>query len=107
MLSEAYWEDYVFCLDVFKWHKRFSEVRPNVEGDEHSGWPSTSKTEKIIHIVLEDRRLNVWMIAEAVNIEKDTAWKILYEDLNMKKKDGKECHKEISTDILQELDAIL
>ena len=89
MLSTAYVNDCLSRARVFVWHKRFSEGREIVKDDECPGRPCTSRTEenveKISQIVRKDRRLSVRMIAESVNIDKDTAWKILREDLNMKK----------------------
>ncbi|XP_066962283.1 protein GVQW3-like [Macrobrachium rosenbergii] len=75
---------------IFEWHKRFSEGREVVKDDERPGRPSTSRTEeenveKISQTVRKDRRLSVRMIAESVNTDKDTAWKILREDLTMKR----------------------
>ena len=89
MLSTAYGNDCLSRACVFEWHKRFSEGREIVKDDECPGRPCTSRTEenveKISQIVRKDRRLSVRMIAKSVNIEKDTALKILREDLNMKK----------------------
>ncbi|XP_039610931.1 protein GVQW3-like [Polypterus senegalus] len=89
MLTGAYGEYCMSRARVFEWHKRFSEGRENVEDNERPGRPSTSRTEenveKIRQMVRKDRRLSVRMIAETINIDKDTAWKILREDLNMKK----------------------
>ena len=110
----------VCLVRVFEWHKRFSEGREIVKDDERPRRPCTSRTEenveKISQIVRKDRRLSVRMIAESVNIDKDTAWKILREDLNMKKvcakmvprvltPEQKERRKECCVDILQQLDA--
>jgi DNA-binding Lrp family transcriptional regulator len=52
------------------------EVQEEVEDDEHLGCSSTSKTEenveKISEILQKDRRLSIQMIAEMVNMDKET-----------------------------------
>ena len=77
MLSTAYGNDCLSRARVFEWHKRFSEGREIVKDDERPGRPCTSRTEenveKISQIVRKDCRLSVQMIAESVNIDKDTA----------------------------------
>lgn len=50
---------------VCGWHKRFIEGCQNVGDDECPGQPSTP-----------------WMIVEIVNIDKDTVWKSLHENIN-------------------------
>jgi hypothetical protein len=59
----------------FERHKRFMNVREEVEEDDRPGRPSTSKTEenveKIGEIIQKDRRLSIRMIAEIVNMDKE------------------------------------
>ena len=43
-------------------------------------WPT-----KISEIVCKDRHMSIWMIAETVNADKETARRILHDKLNMKK----------------------
>jgi hypothetical protein len=60
-----------------------------VEDEERPGRPSTSKTEdnveKISGIVQKDRCLSIQMIAEIVNMDKETVRQILHYQLNMRK----------------------
>jgi hypothetical protein len=76
MLTEAYRADCMSCARVFELHKRFSDACEDVEDDERPRRPCTSKTnenvEKIEQIVRIDRRLSIRMIAEMVNIDKET-----------------------------------
>jgi len=85
---------------VFKWVKRFSEGRESVTDEERSGRPATSRTEekiaKVRQIVRENRRLTVRSIAEQVNIDRETARKILTEDLDMRKVCAKMVSKELT-----------
>lgn len=59
-----------------------------MEDDKHLGRPFISRTEgnveKINRIVRKYRELTVRMIAETLDIEKDTTLKILCQDLNIK-----------------------
>jgi predicted transcriptional regulator len=52
-------------------HKRFKEVREDVE--------------KVRKLVRSDRRLSVQMMAEELNLDRETVRKILTEDLEMRK----------------------
>ena len=102
------------CARVFEWHKRFTEGRMSVEDDQRTGRPNILKTyenvERINGIVREDRRSGY----ETLSIDKDTVWKILRDELNMKKvcakmvpkllrPDQKERRKELCADILQQI----
>ena len=57
---------------VFEWHKAFSEGREVVESLPHENRPSTSvnddNIEKVKKIVLENRRIDIREVAEALNI---------------------------------------
>jgi len=79
---------------------RFSEGRESVTDEERSGWPATSRTEeniaKIRQIVRENCWLTVRSIAEQVNIDRETAMKILTEDLDMRKVCAKMVPKELT-----------
>jgi hypothetical protein len=46
MLQEAYRENSLSRAHVFEWHKRFSEGREDVEGDEQSGYLVMMKTDE-------------------------------------------------------------
>ena len=85
---------------VYKWVKRFSEVRESVTDEERSGRPATSRTEeniaKISQTVCENRRMTVRGIAEHVNIDRETVRKILTEDLDMRKVCAKMVPKELT-----------
>nr|CAH7723473.1 unnamed protein product [Callosobruchus chinensis] len=105
---------------VFEWHKRFSEGREEVEDDERTGRPVTSRIEenikKVNEIVRKDRRLSLRMISDLSNIDRETVRKILHEDLKMTKVcakmvpknltlEQKENRKNICIDIMQQLEA--
>ena len=89
-----------------------------MEGDSRSGRPSTSRTvdnvERVKQVVCGDRRLTVRMIADELEINRDSVWKIITEDLGMRKicakmmpklldYDQKERRVEVCQDILEHL----
>ena len=75
------------CL--FEWHRRFNEGREKVEDDHRSGRPSTSRTdenvERVRQKVRSDRRLTVRMRADELGINNERVWRIITEDLGMRK----------------------
>ncbi|KAL4131067.1 hypothetical protein QTP88_008418 [Uroleucon formosanum] len=119
LLTEVYGDSVLSRPRVFEWHKRFREGREEVEDNQRVGRPCSSKTNdnisKINEIVRKDRRLSIRMIAEMVNIDKETIRQILYDELNMTKvcakmvpknltleqKDGR---RQICVDILERME---
>ena len=76
--------------------------KEEVEDDQRSGRPSTSRTadntEQVKQLVRADRRLTVRMIASELFISKETVWKIITEDLGMRKICAKMVPKLLSDD---------
>lgn len=74
---------------VFEWHKRFKEGWEEVEDDPRNGRLSTSMTEvnveQVKQIVHVDCQLTVEMIAHQLDMKKDSVWKIITDDLDMRK----------------------
>ena len=77
-----------------------------IEDDPRSGRPSTSRTadniERLKQMVRADRRLTVRMIAEQLSINKDTVWRIITENLEMRKVCAKMVPKLLSEDQKQQ-----
>jgi predicted transcriptional regulator len=73
-----------------------------VEDDERPGRPVTMKTDenvdKVRTLVRNDRRLSIRMIAEELNVDKETVRKILPETVKMKKVCAKMVPKNLSED---------
>ncbi|KAL4089073.1 hypothetical protein QTP88_024146 [Uroleucon formosanum] len=119
LLTEVYGDSVLSRPRVFEWHKRFREGREEVEDNQRVVRPCSSKTNdnisKINEIVRKDRRLSIRMIAEMVNIDKETVRQILHDELNMTKicakmvpknltleqKDGR---RQICVDILEQME---
>jgi hypothetical protein len=78
------------------------EGREEVEDDERPGRPSTLKpeenVEKICEFVRKFRRLSIRMIAEMVNMNKETLRQIFLDKLNMRNA----CAKSVPKDLTQE-----
>ncbi|XP_045149088.1 protein GVQW3 isoform X2 [Echinops telfairi] len=88
LLKEAYGDGAMSRARVFDWHKRFKEGREDVRDDARSGRPVTHRTRENIRKVKElacsNRQLTVRMMAEELNLDKETVRLILKENLNMK-----------------------
>ena len=89
LLQEVYGDDAMSRTRLFEWHRRFKEGREEMEDDLRSGRPSTSRTDKNVeHVrqkVLSDRRLTVRMIADELGMNSERGWRIITEDLGMRK----------------------
>ena len=87
---------------VFEWHKRFKSRREEVENDPKSGRPSKTKTDENImrvkKLVQSDRRLTVRMIADELDLNRETVRTILLYDLGMRKVCAKLVPKILSED---------
>ena len=74
---------------LFEWHRRFKEGREEVEDDHRSGRPSISRTDESVEPVRQklwiDRRLTVRMIADELAMNSEKVWRIITEDLGMRK----------------------
>ncbi|XP_036114141.1 protein GVQW3 [Molossus molossus] len=89
LLKEAYGNEVMSRARVFDWHKRFKEGREDVRDDARSGRPVTHRTDeniqKVKDLVCSNRQLTVRMMAEELNLNKETVRLILKENLNMRK----------------------
>ena len=119
LLQEVYGDAMMSRTRIFEWHKRFREGREDVEDDPKSGRPTTSRTNKNVEHVREkvrsNRRLTVRMIADELSMNSERVWRIITEDLGMRKvcakmvsrllNDGqKENRVQVCQDILKQLE---
>ncbi|GBP80870.1 Putative uncharacterized protein FLJ37770 [Eumeta japonica] len=74
---------------VKKWARLFQQGRESCEDDPRPGRPVTVVTEenvrKIEILVLADRRIKLWQIAEELQISKERVGEIIHEHMNMRK----------------------
>jgi AraC-like DNA-binding protein len=89
LLTVAYGEQAMKKSSVFEWHGRFKEGREDVQNDPSSGQPITQRTDangdRVRTLVRSDRRLGVRVIAEELNMSRETVQQIAKEDLGMRK----------------------
>ncbi|GBP85635.1 Mariner Mos1 transposase [Eumeta japonica] len=75
--------------DGQKWARLFQQGRESCEDDPRPGRPVTVVTEenvrKIEKLVLADRRIKLWQIAEELQISKERVGEIIHEHMNMRK----------------------
>jgi transposase len=88
LLTVAYGEYDMRKSSVFEWHGRFKEGREDVRDDPRSGQPKTQRTEtnvdRVRNLVRSVRRLGVKVIAEELNVNRETVRQIVKEDLGMR-----------------------
>ncbi|GBP70845.1 Histone-lysine N-methyltransferase SETMAR [Eumeta japonica] len=74
---------------VKKWARLFQQGRESCEDDPRPGRPVTVVTEenvrKIEKLVLADRRIKLWQIAEELQNSKERVGEIIHEHMNMRK----------------------
>ena len=119
LLQEVYGDATMSRTRIFEWHKRFREGREDVEDDPKCGRPTTSRTnenvERVREKVRNDCHLTVRMIADELSMNSERVWKIITEDLGMRKvcakmvprllNDGqKENRVQVCQDILKQLE---
>ena len=116
LLQEVHGDDTMSRTRLFEWHRRFKE---EVEDDHRSGKPSISRTDKNVERVRQkvrsDRRLSVRMIADELGMNNERVWRIITEDLGMRKicakmvlrllnEGQKERRVQVCQDILEQLE---
>ena len=89
MLIKAYGESAMSKTRVYEWYKRFQDGREDVEDDERPARPSTSRTdenvEKVKEMVMNDRRITIREVADAVGISIGSCHEIFSNVLGMKR----------------------
>jgi len=89
MVNAAYGNQELSCLNVFRWHGRFRDGREDIEDNPRSGQPTEccndNNVEKISQLLLQNCHLSLRMLADEVNLGKDTVRKIVVEDLRKQK----------------------
>jgi len=85
MVNAAYGDQALSRSNVFRWYGRFRDGQEDNEDNPRSGWPTKCRNdnnvEKISQLLLQNRHLLLRMLADEVNICKDTVRKTVVEDL--------------------------
>ena len=76
-------------MSVFEWHRRFKEGREDVQDDPRSVHPKPQRidanVDRLRTLVRSDQRLGVRIIADELNMNRETVRQIVKEDLGMRK----------------------
>lgn len=119
MIREAYGDSALSYSQVSRWLKAFKEGREEVHDEQRSGRPSTSKTDnnvaRVRQLLDSDRRLSIRMVANELNLSSTVVFRIVTEDLAMRKvcaklvpkvlsDDEKTNRAEISSELLQRVE---
>jgi len=89
LINKAYGSAAMSRANVYRWYARFRDGREDVKDDAKSGRPSTARTDKNVEsvrrLLTEDRRITLKMIADRLNIGKETVRRIVTEDFGKRK----------------------
>jgi len=88
MVNAAYGDQALSRSNVLRRHGRFLDGREDIEDDPRIGRPTACRNnnvEKISQLLLQNRQVSLRMLADEVNIGKDTVRKIVVEDLRKRK----------------------
>ena len=85
LINKAYGSAVMGCANVYWWYAHFQDGREDVKDDARSGHPSTARTDENVEsdcrLLTEDRRTTVQVIADLLNIGKETVCRIVTEGL--------------------------
>lgn len=87
-LRNVYGDDTMHATAFYKWYKRFSEGRKEVEDDPRAGRPTVINEKSIsaVKAVVDlDRRVSHRVVAEMTGLSKGTVMEILHSHLHMRK----------------------
>ena len=89
MLQQAYGEDCLSCIKCHEWFQRFKSGRTSIEDEPKCERPSTSMdddhVEKVLAVILQNRRLIVREVPEEVGICKRPCHLILTVKMKMRR----------------------
>ena len=75
--------------NVYRWYARFRDGREDMKDNARSGHPSTARTdenvESVRRLLTEDHHTTLQVIADRLNIGKETVRQIVTEDLGKRK----------------------
>jgi len=83
LINKAYGSAAMSRAIVYRWYARFRDGREDMKDDARSGRPSTARTDEnveSVRLLTEDCRTTLQMIADHLNIGKETVRQIVTED---------------------------
>jgi len=85
----AYGDAVLSSSQALRWQKTLKDGRESIQDEQHAGRPSTSRTEnnvaRVKAVLDRDRHLNVRLTAQEVGLPKTDVYRIITEDLHMRK----------------------
>ena len=89
MIDMGFGKDVLSRTTVYTWYKRFKDGRQSLGDDERSGRPSTAVTDdneaRVRALMARDRHMSIRMIADELNLGKDSVATILKEKMHRRK----------------------
>ena len=89
MVNAAYGDQALSRSYVFRWYRRFPDGREDIENDPRSGRPTDCRNDNNVEtnsqLLLQNRHLCLRMLADELNIGKDTVRKTVVEDMLKRK----------------------
>jgi transposase len=95
LLTVTYCEYAMKKSSVSEWHRQFKEGREDVQDDPRSGQPKTQSTDvnvdRVCTLVHSERRLSARLIAEELNMNRETVRQIIMDALGSRNFSTKIC----------------
>jgi len=92
-IQRVFGDDGMGITHIKKWYNRFKDGGTLVERNARSGRPSTSRNDELIDqvrpLVMQDRRVTVWELAEEVGISTGSVHSILTDNLVLRRVSAK------------------
>jgi len=89
LINKAYGSAAMSRANVYRWYARFRDGTEDMKDDARSRRPSTARTdenvESVHRLLTEDRRTTLQMIADRMNIGKETVRRIVTKDFGKRK----------------------
>jgi hypothetical protein len=89
MVNTAYGDQGLYSSKVFRWYGRFHDRRGDIEDDprrgQHTECRNDNNIEKISHLLPQKHHISLRMVADEVNIGKNTVRKFVDDDLRRRK----------------------
>lgn len=97
-MVKVFGDEVLSRAQVFRWHKEFKSGRESVNDEPRSGRPIEVRTDNNVQRVRQERRLTIRMLADDLNLRRETVRKIVIDDLSMKKPCAKMVPKNLSAE---------
>ena len=89
LINKAYGSTAMSCANVYQWYACFRDSREDMKDNDRCGRPSTARTnenmESVRRLLAEDHRTTLQVIADYLNIGKETVRRIVTEELGKRK----------------------